>query len=114
MALVFFINPIGASKVDPGRIEFKSGANPFTTPFFFGDFGVSSMAALIFFISGPIFSSIFDFTWALLEKRDGELNGTMGSDHPNIQTKLTGLPHTIEVGDVRAVTEAASSSQNSL
>jgi len=34
MVLVFFINPIGASKVGPGRIEFKPVDNPSTTPFF--------------------------------------------------------------------------------
>ena len=34
--LVFrvFINPIGASEIDPGRVDFKYGANPSTTPFF--------------------------------------------------------------------------------
>ena len=26
--LVFFINPIGASEIDLGRIEFNPGANP--------------------------------------------------------------------------------------
>ena len=32
---VFFINPIGAaSGIDPGRIDFKPGANLSTTPFF--------------------------------------------------------------------------------
>ena len=30
--LSFFINPIGASEVDPGRIEFKPGANPSAKP----------------------------------------------------------------------------------
>ena len=34
LVLVFYINPIGASKVGPGRIEFKPEANPSTTLFF--------------------------------------------------------------------------------
>jgi hypothetical protein len=29
-----FLNPIGASEIDTGRMEFKPGANPSTTPFF--------------------------------------------------------------------------------
>ena len=30
MVLVVFVNPIGASEIDPGRIEFKFRANPST------------------------------------------------------------------------------------
>ena len=34
VSFTFFINPIGASGIDPRRIDFKLGSNPSTTPFF--------------------------------------------------------------------------------
>ena len=34
VSFAFFMYPIGASGNDPGRIDFKPGANPSTTPFF--------------------------------------------------------------------------------
>ena len=36
--------------------------------------------------TSPKHCTLLDFTWALLEKRDGEPNGMTGSDHPKIQT----------------------------
>ena len=36
ISFAFFMYPIGASGNDPGRIDFKPGANPSTTPFFEG------------------------------------------------------------------------------
>ena len=36
LVLVFFINPIGASEVDPGCIEFKPGDQPIHTACLFG------------------------------------------------------------------------------
>ena len=36
ISFAFFIYPIGASGIDPGRIDFKRGANRSTTPFFEG------------------------------------------------------------------------------
>ena len=36
VSFAFFNYPIGASGIDPGRIDFKRGANPSTTPFFEG------------------------------------------------------------------------------
>jgi len=38
---VFFVYPIGASGIDPGRIDFKPEANPSTTPFFEGGLHLS-------------------------------------------------------------------------
>ena len=41
ISFAFFMYPIGASGNDPGRIDFKPGANPSTTPFFEGGLHLS-------------------------------------------------------------------------
>ena len=61
ISFAFFMYPIGASGNDPGRIDFKLGANPSTTPFFEGGLHLNySRWCLVFgfFIcTGPVLPS---------------------------------------------------------
>ena len=46
-SFAFFMYPIGASGNDPGRIDFKPGANPSTTPFFEGGLHLLKLKSLV-------------------------------------------------------------------